>query len=337
MKNKTLIFSAHVFFWICYLAIHTWVFSHFLNIQTSFFRGCVNAIPLMMLSYVNIWAITQFFEKRKYVLYVLVAILVMILIGTIRFYVNELFPSFRTDFGFVKQKESLLIGILLTNVLFLIFSAFYQILVNRFAKTKRQAIELQVHQEAQLQYLRSQINPHFLFNTLNNIYALATMKSDKTAPMVLKLSHLLRYIVYQEDEKKVLLKKELQLITDYIDLYKLKSENELNISMQIEGHVESQSIEPLILIPIVENCFKHSDLETNPKAYIHIEINVNSTTFEFKAINTKDNNLKQKDDVGGVGLSNIKIRLNILNPEHFISIEEKDEMFIVHLKLKLAD
>lgn len=337
MRNKTIIYSAHFFFWICYLAIHTWVFSHFIDVSKSLLRGCINGIPLMLVVYSNIWAVNSFFEKKKYVLYAGSVFIIMIVATLIRLYVNDLFPNFKTDFGFANQDESLLIGIILTNIIFLMFSSFYQILVNRFVKNKMQAIEIQVHQEAQLQYLRSQINPHFLFNTLNNIYALATIKSDKTAPMVLKLSSLLRYMVYQEDDKHVLLKNEITLIQDYIDLYKLKSEHDLNISIQCNNIIGEQKIEPMLLIPIVENSFKHSDIETNPNAFIGIDISISTTSFVFKVANSKNDALKQKDDVGGVGLSNIKKRLSILNPEHVFEIQETEDRFVVNLELKLVE
>ncbi|WP_456437028.1 sensor histidine kinase [Psychroserpens sp.] len=326
----------HFCFWIGYLAIQTWVFSYFLDFSISLLRGCINGVPLLLLAYANIWAVNAFFEKKKYVLYAVAVLLIMIVVTLVRLYVNVSFPSFKTDFGFLEQEESLLIGIILTNILFLIFSAFYQILVNRFVKTRMQANELQIHQEAQLQYLRSQMNPHFLFNTLNNIYSLATVKSDKTAAMVLKLSHLLRYMIYQEDEKFVFLKNEVTLIQDYIDLYKLKSEDDLNVSMHIHGNIEQKLIEPMILIPIVENSFKHSDLETNLNAFIKIDISVEGNHFILKVTNTKNDVLKQKDEVGGVGLNNIRKRLNILNPEHLFVINETEKMFIVNLKLKLA-
>ncbi|WCO02796.1 sensor histidine kinase [Psychroserpens ponticola] len=336
MRHKTLIYSMHFCFWIGYLAIQTWVFSYFLDFATSLLRGCINGIPLMLLAYTNIWAVNTFFEKKKYVLYTIAVVFIMTLISLIRLYVNVVFSSFNTDFGFLEQEESLLIGIILSNILFLMFSAFYQILVNRFVKTRLQANELQAHQEAQLQYLRSQMNPHFLFNTLNNIYALATIKSEKTAPMVLKLSHLLRYMVYQEDQTLVLLNNELTLIQDYIDLYKLKSEGNLNVSLYIQGNIDHQMIEPMILIPIIENSFKHSDLETNANAFIKIDIKVEDTSFIFKVANTKNDTLKQKDDIGGVGLSNIKKRLNILNPEHSFILNDTEKMFVVNLKLKLT-
>ncbi|MEM5564167.1 sensor histidine kinase [Psychroserpens sp. AS72] len=336
MKSKTLIYCTHICFWIGYLAIQTWVFSYFLDFHTSLLRGCINGVPLMLLAYTNIWAVNTFFENKKYVLYGLIVLLIMIVVSLIRLYINVTFPSFKTDFGFLEQEESLLIGIILSNILILMFSAFYQILVNRFVKTKQQAFELQAYQEAQLQYLRSQMNPHFLFNTLNNIYSLATVKSDKTAPMVLKLSHLLRYMVYQEDQTLVLLENEIALIQDYIDLYKLKSEDNLNVTMHIHGKIKKQMIEPMILIPIIENSFKHSDLETNANAFIKIDISVEDTSFAFKVSNTKNDALKQKDEVGGIGLNNIKKRLKILNPEHSFILNETETMFVVNLKLKLA-
>jgi sensor histidine kinase YesM len=337
MKNRTLIRVIHISFWLIYLAIHTWVFTNFLPFNTSLLRGIINGIPLMLLAYGNIWAISAFFEKRKYFQFVLIATLLLLIITLLRYYANELFPDFKANFGFVNKEDSLIIGIVLTNILILVFSSFYQILVNRFIKTKKQSEEIQVHQSAQLQYLRSQINPHFLFNTLNNIYALALAKSDKTPDMVLKLSDLLRYVIYQDDNKKVLLKNEIKLIKNYIDLFILKSEERPNIQFYITGTIENHEIEPMILIPIVENCFKHCDLDINENAYIKINLKVEKDYLFFEAINTKNESIKQKDLVGGVGLNNIKKRLElVMLPENYsCKIDNKKELYQVNLQLKL--
>lgn len=335
MDNKKLFYIAHSSFWLIYFAISIWVFTNFLSLKVSFLRSLANGIPLFILVYVNIWNINTFFEKKKISVAVLIAIFLLIVFIPIRYYINTS-AIFNTDFGFKNKKETLIAGIFITNLLMLIFSSFYQILVNRFRKNRLQSQEIQVHQAAQLTYLRSQINPHFLFNTLNNIYALALEKSEKTPKMVLKLANILRYVVYQKDDKKVLLSEEIQLINHFIDLTNLKFETKPNINFIVEGEPNTISIEPMILIPIIENCFKHTDIETNEKGFIKIHLIVKENCLLFKTKNSKNDALKQKDEVGGVGLRNIKKRLELTYKNNFTFefIDLKEE-FNVSLKLDL--
>ena len=155
----------------------------------------------------------------------------------VRSYIIAAFPEANIASDLVSGQEANKIGIIITNLLFLTLSSFYQILINRFRKENIQSKELQVHQKAQLDYLKAQINPHFLFNTLNNIYSLAVVKSDKTPEMVIRLSHLLRYVVYESQEKMVALNKEVNHIKEYLELFKMRSMPEHNIRFRILGDI----------------------------------------------------------------------------------------------------
>lgn len=333
MNNRKLLYITHISFWLIYLTISIWVFSNFLSLKASVFRSFANGIPLFILVYINLWNINTFFEKKKVIQSILVAILLIIVFIPIRFYINTL-SFFNTDFGFENKKETLIIGIATTNLLMIIFSSFYQVLVNRFEKNKKQSKEIQVYQSAQLSYLRSQINPHFLFNTLNNIYSLALIKSDKTPKMVLKLADILRYVVYQKDDKKVLLNDEIKLIHHFIDLTKLKFEAEPNIKLSISGDINNIEIEPMILIPIIENCFKHCDIETNENGFINIDLSLKQNTLIFTTENSKNDSLQQKDTVGGVGLENIQRRLELTYKDAF-NFDYTDEKTTFKVILKL--
>ncbi|MBL7827326.1 MAG: sensor histidine kinase, partial [Saprospiraceae bacterium] len=201
----------------------------------------------------------------------------------------------------------------------LVFSGLYQLLENR------RELET-LHIEAQLNYLKAQINPHFLFNTLNNIYSAATIQHPKTAEMVLRLSDLLRYVTYDAQAEKIPLRKELDHIKSYIELFQLKSESPLPIQFKVDGDVSKCVIEPLLLLPLVENAFKHSDLEVNPKGLLNIQLKIEPGFLQFVIENTFDPNDHQKDDVGGVGLMNINRRLehHYTNRHHFLTKAERN-------------
>lgn len=334
MQNKLLIRLAHLTFWNIYLVIYTWVFSHFLPMKTSILRGVANGLPLMAIVYINMWSINRFFEKKNYLTSALIALALFIIMLPIRLMINGSFPGANIADNLVSTQDSSKIGIIITNLLFLTLSSFYQILVNRFRKEKIQTKELQVHQEAQLDYLKAQINPHFLFNTLNNIYSLAVQKSDKTPEMVIRLSHLLRYVVYESQEKTVALSKEINHIKEYIDLFKMRSMPEPNIRFKILGETNGLTICPMILIPLVENCCKHCDFDTNDKTFAIITLKITEKDLIFETENTFRPNAN-KDKVGGVGLVNINKRLKMLyGNKQNLKIKIMDNKFIVTLTLE---
>jgi two-component system, LytTR family, sensor kinase len=196
--------------------------------------------------------------------------------------------------------------------------------------------ELEVrHTEAQRNYLKAQINPHFLFNTLNNIYAASVLQHPRTPDMVLRLSELLRYVTYDTSARELPLEKEIAQIKAYIELFQLKNEKPLPIRLNIKEPPGTFLIEPLLLLPLVENALKHSDLETNPAAYLEMDIQSDHEWLRCTIINTFDPDNQQKDDVGGVGLENIRQRLR-LNPsgQYTLHTEAKEGVFKAVLTIK---
>lgn len=335
MPNKLLIRLAHLTFWSIYLVIYTWVFSHFIPVQTSLLRGIANGLPLFVLVYGNIWSINHFFERKKYAISIAIAVGLFFGMIPVRLWINSLFPDPQIANNLVTGSDSSKIGIILTNLLFITLSSFYQVLVNRFRKERIQTKELQAHQEAQLNYLKAQINPHFLFNTLNNIYSLAVKKSDKTPEMVIRLSHLLRYVVYDSQEKMVPLGKEVNHIKEYLELFKMRSFPEPNIRFRILGETNGIEIGPMILIPLVENCCKHCDFDTNEDAFALITLQVKKNGLSFQTQNTF-NIEAPKDKVGGVGLQNIQKRLKMLyGNRQKLKTYEENNTFIVQLNINM--
>lgn len=333
MKNKALLRLAHLTFWSTYLVIYTWVFSHFMTVNASLFRGLANGLPLLVIVYINIWSINRFFEKKQYIISVIIAFILFMVMIPVRLLINDAFPDANIGKGLVSSYDSNKIGITVTNLLFITLSSFYQILVNRFRKERFHTKEIQVHQEAQLDYLKAQINPHFLFNTLNNIYSLAVQKSDKTPEMVVRLSHLLRYVVYESQEKMVALSKEINHIKEYIDLFNMRSMPEPNIRFRVLGDTNGLNIGPMILIPLVENCCKHCDFDTNDEAFALITLKITEKHIIFKTQNTFSPTAT-KDKVGGVGLVNIRKRLEMIyGTDQNLETSEIEDTFIVKLSI----
>lgn len=327
----------HIGIWVAVLLGHALLFYRFFPFHLSLLRAAGNTIPMLLLFYGNLWLVDRYFEKRYFVTYGIAAIVLIGIMSYVRVEINLSFPNIDQSLLFINERQSWLLGALLTNLSVLVISTFYQILQNRYATERKNQEIINQQTEAQLQFLRAQINPHFLFNTLNNIYALAVAKSDKTADMVLRLSQLLRYIIYDGRAVKVSLELEVEQIKQYIELFQLRNETHQDIQLTTIGDFKEIKLEPMILIPLVENCFKHCDFDTNDQAFVHLLLKYDGKTLQFKTLNTKNDQDKQKDQVGGVGLQNIEKRLALNYPgQHRLEVQDYGERFEVDLVLGIV-
>jgi len=186
---------------------------------------------------------------------------------------------------------------------------------------------------AEITSLRSQINPHFLFNTLNGIYSLAHEGSAKTKDSILKLSDLLRYVLYDSSDEKVPLAKDIQYLTNYVDLQRLRLSSKVLIDYKIEGDTKSNFISPLLLITFIENAFKHGISYSHSSA-VHIHIKVFEKTL---TLTVKNPVVENNSFAGGLGLKNVKRRLELLYPgRHSLDIRREGDQNIVNLKIDLT-
>lgn len=333
MKNNYLKWWFHLGIWLFFLFMYILAFIPFFSFELSLLRGLANIIPMAFLFYLNLYFVNRYLEGRKYFFFWVFNIGILLALSVLRVQLNLQFPEITKEQIITNMKDGWRFGAIATNILVILISTFYQMLENRYAADYRNQLVIQEQQEAQLQFLRAQINPHFLFNTLNNIYSLAVVQSEKTADMVLRLSNLLRYVVYDGREAQVLLSREVQQIKEYIELFEMRSEEPLEISFEIKGELEKVVLEPMILIPLVENCFKHCDFNSNVQAFIRLQLEVQESHFSFRTYNSKNSQL-EKDRIGGVGLSNINRRLKLKYPERFeLKTNAGDDTFEVILKL----
>ncbi len=191
--------------------------------------------------------------------------------------------------------------------------------------------------EAELNYLKSQIHPHFLFNTLNSLYALTLKKSDQASKVVLKLSQLLDYLLYDSNKQTVMVEKELELIENYISLEKIRFGNRLDLSYSFKGNLQGLEIAPLLLLPFVENCFKHGAGNQLEEVWVDIQIVVEEDFLNMKISNSKDTSLHTNEkEHEGIGLQNVKRRLELIYGEgnYKMHLEDKGDSYLVELQLK---
>lgn len=207
-------------------------------------------------------------------------------------------------------------------------------LMKFFYERQQAAIILEKEKaSAELQILKAQLHPHFLFNTLNNIYSFTQDVSEKASAMIMELSQLLRYILYECNKPLVPLDKELKMISDYLALETIRYDNGLDISVQLPK-VTSHMIAPLMLLPFIENAFKHGASQMAEAPWISLAITVIDDKLEMKLINGKPIVNLNKNE--GIGIVNVRKRLEILYPDrHMLTINDEEEMYIVNLSLEL--
>ena len=187
--------------------------------------------------------------------------------------------------------------------------------------------------ETELKYLRNQTNPHFLFNTLNNIYALARKKSDDTADAVMKLSKILRFMLFETSKPLITIRDEIQMLDDYIDLEKIRYDGRLTVCFSKEVEDDQSSISPLLLLPFIENAFKHGASESQFAAFIHVDIKLQDDILTFMVRNSKEGKSREG---ANIGLQNVKRQLELLYTDYDMHVTNEPALYSVSLKINLT-
>lgn len=299
----------------------------------DYFYAILFHIPLVFLVYVNLrLLIPRFLQKGKYLFYVLFVMVDIALAYLIHEFTFEiLLPILPTEFYMVSFTEwQVMVNIF---IIYLVLTTLLKLSKSWYTlqQVEKEKVELE------LKSLKMQINPHFLFNSLNSIYAMALVKSDKTAASVLELSNLLRYMIYEVGDKRVSLEKEVEIIQGYLDLQRLRSDASTEVSFQIEGNLTGIMIAPLLFFPLIENSFKHGVKGVSDSAFVRMHLKCNTNQIDFSITNNKG----EIDDIeaghyGGIGLQNVSSRLALIYPKkHEFKVEDEHDKFSVHLTIKL--
>jgi sensor histidine kinase YesM len=289
------------------------------------------------------WIIPQTLNKKKYLLFMLLATswlyLVFVILMTFKYYYLEpKFPGFFDDW--LGHKMSVPERLTSFKLIFREFSFItYPIIILGFISfNRKQQRLLKLEEEKksmELKVLKNQLNPHFLFNTLNNLYALTLKKDDKAPEIIAKLSEILDFVLYRCNDDFVCIKKEINLLENYISLEKLRyNENRLDILFTKDIHEDSK-ISPLILLTFVENAFKHGVINETEKAVIRMNLETKKQQVIFSIENTKpQNETAKRPDKSQIGLENVRKQLDLLySKSHLLEIKENQKNFLVKLTL----
>lgn len=284
----------------------------------------------LLIFYVNYKVVIPLLlEKGKQTLYILVLFL---------FLVSYIFLLKTTGLEYLLYEGAFWRNALSMTINFSLFwlistlSWYYK----KLQKERETQLQLKAEKlETELRFLKSQISPHFIFNTLNNIYALVQQGHKNAAPMLAQLSTILRYILYDSARDQVFLSKEIATIQEYIQLQLYRKSKSSNIDFYQEGKLNGLQIAPLMLLNFVENCFKHSNIDTNENGWIKISCMVHDGHIELITENSTDK-IIQKNDIGGIGTQNVIRQLELkYKDKHSLNTKKEDGVFIVRLTIEL--
>lgn len=340
-KRKRIIF--HISFWL--ILYFSSDFLGFLGDKTYSFSVSKYQNPLhystwffkILITYLVFYVFNQFLFKKEYLKILLGFVVICIIYALLRYFLEEFlyfkwfgmhnytedgrqFPYYFTDNVY--------------NVISYSFYAFFLKMIEDFFVAENEKTTLLNEKlNAEQAFLKSQLNPHFLFNTLNNIYSLTLNKSEKAPEAVLKLSELMRYMLYESNIEKVDLATEVKYLENFIELQKYRYAGKTYVNFEVIGDLNQHKIAPLLLISFVENAFKHGEvnIEGNPLT-INLLLNQNNLNFTVKNYK-KDQN---KDEVGGIGLENVKRRLQLIySNNHSLEVKENADTYFCELNLIL--
>lgn len=331
LKNRVL---QHILFWCLSFLILTNVLKVSVEIkQIDLIYTAIFHIPIVLIVYLNLkFLFPVFLEKGKYFLYS-ISLLALISIDAgfyiilFNSWIDHIFSGyyFIAYYGFFDITLYFVIYIFVTSLL-------------RLARGWFQLQELEKEKTlAELKALKSQVNPHFLFNSLNSIYSLARKNSPNVPEKIIRLSDLMRHVIYNSDDDFILLTKEVEMVQNYIELQNLRTSENEKIKFELTGGIEGKKVAPLIFLPFVENSFKHGLKSGAENAFVKIKLEVLGNILKFEIENSKGKSLETVDfKYKGIGIENVKKRLDLIYPGLYsLKTEDKNETYKVLLQIQI--
>ena len=329
----------HTLFWVVYIVVIHSIFTYWLLDIWVTLRGTLSQ---MASAYLFLYLVLPIFFRKQYgrvLILITIWFFISFLINVFAQYIAqfsekaELAPVTREFWGYAFHMTGIYAGFIA------MVTGSLKIFRYQYQKEKSNRNLAKENLNGELFLLKSQIHPHFLFNTLNNLYALTLKKSDKSPEIVLKLSGLLHYIIKECNVPQVWLSQEINLLKNYISLEQLRYKKEFNLSFDVKGNWENKKIAPLLFLSFVENAFKHGSAEQLADSKIILELSVKDKILTFFLQNTKNAALPlYENQVGGIGIKNVKKRLELIYPnQHWLNILPEENTFTVELKIELEE
>jgi two-component system, LytTR family, sensor kinase len=324
-----------IFYWLNYGYFVTWLPQ--IGMQTTQGRLLLYISILFVVVYFfpvylnHFLLLPRLYLKKKYTAYFSTLLLLVIATCAVKVWIDVYFIT-------VKPEWLATAGHYISTLPYLLFTmglSSWQVMAAAHQKERQRADVLQREQAAaELKWLKAQVNPHFLFNALNNIYSLVYIKSEEAGPMLLKLSDMMRYVMTEAGQAMVPVEDEIRHLQQFVELNGLKKVNREKTTLAIHNESTGLQVEPLLFINFVENAYKHSNMDEQG-AYIKINWHITSRQILFECSNTFNRSL-QKDTTTGIGLRNVKQRLAMAHPQHQLIITEQDNVYSVRLVIPLT-
>jgi hypothetical protein len=352
VKKLTVQIAIHIAAWLCFLMLPFAFYPRPNPMDAAFFTEryfnpyfIVNTVFIIAFYYCNTYLfVPRLFDRRNFAFYTVLIFGLMIiyglmpriyhaLFGSINFNPNPAAAGTRPP-GPPRSRPILSAGNIVLFLLVFVFSTGIKV-INQWLRSEQRNKEIANEKlKAELSFLKAQINPHFLFNTLNNIYALASVQSEHTAAAVMKLSSIMRYVLTEARNDLVPLEKEIQFTSHYIELQKMRLTDKTIIDFTVQGDPLGRQIAPLLLLPFVENAFKYG-ISTRERSPIRILLEIKKDSLDFYICNQKHlSTMLRVTDNTGIGISNTKRRLDLFYEDKYaLNIEDKSSDFSVKLKI----
>lgn len=314
------------------------------NAQVAWYVKVINAVTLLFCYWAIVrinfeWLISRYLHQKRFFFYLLWLSFFALSIALIRIAVTWVISNSLGTHTF--QFWDSLSGAFISLILVGCISSGIKIFSDWLAYTRMKSESDKQQMQSELQFLRSQVNPHFLFNTLNSLYALTLKKSDKAPELVIKLSDMMRYMLYECNVSWVPLDKELNYVKHFVELGQLRLGDRGELTLNISGDPKPFWIAPLIFLPFIENAFKHGMDRLIDDAYLHIDISIEDSGdlyFHVKNSTLPYQTMEKDKRSGGIGLSNVRRRLELVYPDqHRLTIKSADDCFEVDLFIHLIE
>ena len=316
----------HLLFWVLYFISNAFLWQTFDRTYNDTTYYGLTRLPLKIVAvYVNFFLLGQFFFKKKYIAFFFFFLLNLFLAGFVQTYIST---SGVFNYQTFTQYSLPICSVVLFSSIFVV--------IHQFFVQVKEAKQLEIDKiKNELNFLKAQFQPHFLFNTLNNIYSLTFDNSQLAGKSILQLSGLLRYVLYESDGEKVDLQKEINHLKEYIELEKIRFAARMELSFNISGNTSDKKIIPILLIPFLENAFKHASNKLNEKIWVTIDLIIKETSLSFTVENSvfADGKTQVQHSYSGIGLENVKRRLSLLYKDYTLNHELRESYYHAYLMI----
>ena len=344
-KISSIPVSSQILFWTGYFTFNTIKWGSFYSDYAYSFKSNLIEFPFHIgLSYLFIFYLLPKLFNGKVLDFFTLLVISLGLTLVLKFQVTYYFigADVMPEFAGITSKIDLTYAtsVILGEIYVITFVTSIKLAIDWIKQKEYLAEANEMLLENELKYLRSQIQPHFFFNTLNNLYSLTIDKSDKAPDLILKLSDLMKYFLYETGKEFQTLKNEISHLKNYIEIEKLRYDETLKVDFNINRKTKKIIVKPLILIPLVENAFKHGARNSKKNGYIYINLNATAKLLDFRVENSFEKSTKKiKEQIEGIGLTNLKKRLELTYGSDFYSLDitEETNKYIAHLKINLKN